>query len=435
MDQEKINHYLSLGKTDIPGMFPHLDQMVSMPFVFKMDFGLSELPLEPGVLMIRGPRQYGKSTWLEGALKQSVERFGPGTAFYLNGDFLLTSDQLEAAITNLLPIYHEDAKIKRLFIDEITAIPAWEMAIKRLSDQGKLRDILIVTTGSNASDLRRGSERLPGRKGKLDRSHYWFTPMSYGEFHRVCSSQLGVKTWIAYLLSGGSPLAASELASTGVIREYVLQMTRDWVEGELVKTGRSRISLNNILTTLFRFAGNPVGQAKLARESALSNNTIAANYVELLNDLGIISPCYPWDPQRNLVILRKPCKFHFTNLLVAVAYHPKQIRSIAEFERLTPEEQGAWIEWLVAQELLRQNALVGEDILMPQKFYQDASSEIDFVRDETHYLEVKRGQSSAFEYAWFMQKFPKCSLEIINKQRFSNGAIQGILLEDFLMRS
>ena len=432
MDHNVINHNLSLGETNIPGLFPHLDQLSSSPYVFNIDFGLNHLPEDPGVLMIRGPRQYGKSTWLEGALKKSVETFGPGTAFYLNGDLLLTVDRLEQAISDLLPAYSSNSNIKRLFIDEITAIPTWELAIKRLADQGKIQDILIITTGSNASDLRRGSERLPGRKGKLDRTHYWFTPISYAEFHRVCSSKLKDKTWIAYLLSGGSPLACSELAEHGVIREYVLQMTRDWIEGELIKTGRSRISLNNILMTLFRFAGTPVGQAKLAREAALSNNTIAANYVELLNDLGIISPCYQWDPHKNLIILRKPCKFHFTNLLVAIAYHPAQIRSIAEFENLDSKEQGPWIEWLVSQELLRQSAIRGEEILAPQKFYQDDSCEIDFVKDTKNYIEVKRGQSSIFEYAWFTKKFPGCFLQIINTQKFNSASISGVLLEDFL---
>ncbi len=342
-------------------------------------------------------------------------------------------DKLENAISNLLPAYADQAKIKRLFIDEITAIPSWELAIKRLADQGKLQDILIITTGSNASDLRRGSEKLPGRKGKLDRTQYWFTPVSYSEFHRVCHEKLGDKTLTAYILSGGSPLACSELAEHGRIPEYVLQMTRDWVEGELIKTGRSRIALNNILMTLFRFAGTPVGQLKLAREANISNNTVANNYIEILSDLGIINACYAFDPQKNLIILRKPCKFHFTNLLVAMAYHPAGLRSIADFEGLEPQAQGAWIEWLVAQELQRQSALEGKEILAPQKFYQDASCEIDFVENPEKYIEVKRGQSSAFEYAWFAQKIPGAALKIINTQRFSSGVITGVLLEDFLL--
>ncbi len=61
-----------------------------------------------------------------------------------------------------------------------------------------------------------------------------------------------------------------------------------------------------------------MGQAKLARESGLANNTIAANYIEILRDLGCIAPAYPWDINRCQLILRKECKFHFMNVLAAV---------------------------------------------------------------------------------------------------------------------
>jgi len=43
------------------------------------------LPEEPGVILIRGHGRYGKSTWLEGQLVETVRRFGRGSAFYLNG--------------------------------------------------------------------------------------------------------------------------------------------------------------------------------------------------------------------------------------------------------------------------------------------------------------------------------------------------------------
>jgi predicted AAA+ superfamily ATPase len=46
----------------------------------------------------------------------------------------------------------------------------WEKSIKRLIDAGELNRVLLVTTGSKATDLRRGFEKLPGRKGKLSRS-------------------------------------------------------------------------------------------------------------------------------------------------------------------------------------------------------------------------------------------------------------------------
>jgi hypothetical protein len=77
-----------------------------------------------------------------------------------------------------------------------------------------------------------------------------------------------------------------------------------------------------------------LGQAKLAKESGLANNTVAAGYVELFTDLLCLSYGHAWDPERRVRIMRKPAKFHFVNLLAAVAWHPSRIRSPEDFFRM-----------------------------------------------------------------------------------------------------
>jgi predicted AAA+ superfamily ATPase len=433
MEISSINKNLFSGALGEPGLFPHLEQLKESPYRFKMYFGLDELPREPGILLIRGPRQYGKSTWLEQAIKDTIQYFGPGTAYYLNGDYLADIEQLEHEIELLLPAFSKQAPVKRIFIDEITSLSNWELCLKRLADQGKLNDILIITTGSKATDLRRASERLPGRKGKLARSTYFFTPVSYKEFQQQCGQDLGKATLIAYLLSGGSPIACGLLASQKTIPEYVIELTRDWIEGEIARAGRSRVSLLNIVNTIFRYGGCSVGQAKLAREAGLANNTVAAAYIELLNDLGCIIPSYPWDPQKKIFILRKPCKYHFTNLLVAVAYSSHRLRSVDDFLQLSPQEQGKWYEWLVSQELLRRAAIMDQEMLMPQAFWQTKDNEIDFVPAQGPWIEVKRGACSPLEFAWFNRVVPHQNLNIINQNSFETDYLRGITLEEFLL--
>jgi len=66
-------------------VLPHLNLLAQCPFVFKVACGLDELPEEPGVILVRGARQYGKSTWLEGQIRQTVETFGPGSAALSRG--------------------------------------------------------------------------------------------------------------------------------------------------------------------------------------------------------------------------------------------------------------------------------------------------------------------------------------------------------------
>lgn len=432
MDLETINRHLSLGEIDKKGLFPRLDMLREQSFAFQIDFGLKELPVENGILMIRGARQYGKSTWLEAQIYETIKKYGPGTAYYLNGDYISDVDQLEALIVQLLDSFTKLGTVRRIFIDEITAITQWERALKRLADNGALKDVLVVTTGSKATDLRRGAERLPGRKGKLDRTTYLFTPIAYNEFKKVCGEALQQDCFTAYLLSGGSPIACTELVKHGVIPEYVIELVRDWVEGEVSSSGRSRTSMLNIFSVLFRMGCSPIGQSTLAREAGLANNTVAAGYMELFHDLACILPAFPWDQNRNIGILRKPCKFHFTNVLVAIAYHPKRIRSVQDFQELTPQEQGMFYEWLVAQELVRRKAIHGETALDPLYFWQNKEHEIDFVVKPKDYLEVKRGQSSPIEFAWTKHQFPKSQVRVLCNTPFETQTVSGITLEQFL---
>lgn len=433
MDELALNQKLASGEINEIGVFPHLDRLVDMTYVFDIDFGLGDLPTEPGILLIRGARQYGKSTWLEQSLKQTIQTFGAGTAFYLNGDFILTIETLEKSIEVLLMAFRKDAPIKRIFIDEITAIPNWEIALKRLADTGKIKDVLIVTTGSTATDLRRGVERLPGRKRRLARTDYLFTPVSYRAFHQACGKQLKDKSLTAYLLSGGSPIACNELAANQVLPEYILTLTRDWIDGEIARSGRSRASVYELIKTMFKFGGTPVGQMKLARETGLANNTVAQGFVEILNDLAVVTSSYPWDVDKQVKIMRKPCKYHLTNLLAALAFNPQQIRSLDDFIALPAVEQGLWYEWLVAQELLRRSAIKGDNILSPQAFWQNNQHEIDFVMSNDHFVEVKRGGCSALEFAWFVKQFPKKKLTVVNANSFETDQVRGVTFEQFLL--
>ncbi len=64
MDAFEVNQHLARGDTAQRGVLPKLDELAGESFVFKHDFGLDALPTESGVILIRGPRQYGKSVFI-----------------------------------------------------------------------------------------------------------------------------------------------------------------------------------------------------------------------------------------------------------------------------------------------------------------------------------------------------------------------------------
>ena len=96
-------------------------------------------------------------------MRDTVREHGAGTAFFLDGDYLRDANHLSDEVSRLAAAYRADAPVRRLFIDEITAVTDWERGLKRVLDRGELRRVLVVTTGSRATDLRHGSEGLPGQ--------------------------------------------------------------------------------------------------------------------------------------------------------------------------------------------------------------------------------------------------------------------------------
>ena len=433
MDVKTRNELLAKGEIDRDDLWPRLVEFEERPRTFRFSFGLDELPEEPGVILVRGPRQYGKSTWLELMLRRTVEDHGPGSAYILNGDELSDALDLERHIVDSVAMFAPQTPVRRLFIDEITAVADWETAVKRLADRGVLRGVLVVTTGSRATDIRRGSERLPGRKGRLARTEYLFCPVAYKDFHAQFHDELKDDTWIAYLLSGGSPVAASDIWQFERIPAYFFEMIRDWIIGEMARSGRSRRFLIALMRTLYAQGGSRTGYLKLARESGLANNTVASGYIEQLSDALAVLPSFQWDHDKDMPLQRKPAKFHFVNLSVALAFAPNRMVHVEEFKRLDNSEKGRWLEWLVAQELFRRQAIAGvED---PEAIWHWASREheIDFVDHARRLYEVKVGRTGPMDFAWFPLVFPGRKLLVVGRGEFETPHVKGITIEQFLL--
>lgn len=449
MNCDERNKLFLNKEIDRDDLWPKIKEYESRRFQFRWEFGLDKLPMSPGLITIRGARQIGKSTWLEFKLLDTLEDFGPGTAFILNGDTIYSHQEFEDKLLDLERAFLKKAKVKRIFIDEVTQIQNWERVIKRLIDSGHLKDVLIVTTGSNAADLRRGGEKLPGRKGNLIRNEYVFLPISFKEFYYQVKNEVGTfesDILFAYLLSGGSPLAVEGIYRNEKLEDSFINLISDWVLGDIVSTGRSRIFLLNLLQKIYTTGTSTISYTKLAKEAGLSNNTAALEYVERLADLLCIYPMMSWDNQKNISLARKASKIPFINLSVAWTFHPKAPRYIHELKQLKVQEKGALYEWAVAQELWRRQCLElqspkektsGKNILLqPElRYWSSKDNEIDFVQADGAFVEVKAGACNPLEFSWFHKVFPKHQLKIISESEFETDNLKSLSLKKFLLES
>jgi len=128
---------------------------------------------EEVIYVLRGPRRVGKTTLLKLRIKNFLEKgVSPENIFFFPCDAVETPKQLMTAIDTYLSQQRRHGEWAYLFIDEISMLVDWQRAIKLLIDAGKFRDCTLILTGSHSIDLRKGSESLSGRRGKVEKLRY-----------------------------------------------------------------------------------------------------------------------------------------------------------------------------------------------------------------------------------------------------------------------
>jgi predicted AAA+ superfamily ATPase len=128
---------------------------------------------EEVIYILRGPRRVGKTTLLKLRIKGLLEKgVPPENIFYFQCDAIENPKQLITVIDNYLTQQRREEEWAYLFIDEVSMLVDWQKAIKLLIDTGRFRKCTVILTGSHSIDLRKGSESLSGRRGKVERLKY-----------------------------------------------------------------------------------------------------------------------------------------------------------------------------------------------------------------------------------------------------------------------
>ncbi|MCJ7740612.1 AAA family ATPase, partial [Candidatus Microgenomates bacterium] len=147
------------------------------------------------VFTLRGPRRIGKTTLLKqiiaGLIRNGHQR---QKILYFPCDRIKDFNEIYFLIQNfVLEARAENDRRLFLFIDEISSVADWQRAVKALADDGFLKNTTAILTGSNALDLKKSSERLPGRTGKWFKSDKTFLPLNFKEFYRLTHPQWDAK--------------------------------------------------------------------------------------------------------------------------------------------------------------------------------------------------------------------------------------------------
>ena len=409
---------------------PHLMLLKAQPLRLGAAFVTGLDLRDPGIHILRGPRQVGKSTDLKLLVERALEAgFPPRSIVYLGLDLLEDQSLSEFAtsVQRARGLAGEESG-GLILLDEVTAVRGWQTAVKYLWDQGTIRDDVVVCTGSSAVDLQRGAaERLPGRRGAgID---HLVLPQSFAAFAHAVGENIPPSPGLTvaelrepdgeallaemrlhgpaleralrgYLRFGGLPAAVAEaLSGAHEPSAGVKRVVEDSLVREIQRRGASMPAARALLERVVRSLGSKISWSSMAREMDVplgrgkkgrpSHQTLR-DYIELLAGGYFLFVAYFWRSGSQTNEQSRDKKVFFADpLLHTIALdHASGLST----------DTAALVENVIGMALLRRyepaDRLI-ETFILPERLHiwQTArGGEIDFVagpRSELDLVEVK----------------------------------------------
>ena len=310
---------------------PALQELAEFPFQRPLAL-LGSLKIDlPIVYTLRGPRQVGKTT----ALKMLVQRLiGSGIP---STNVLYYSLDLEREPEAIVELVNRGRAIgaegrRYILLDEISAVPDWQRAVKYLRDNTPARNDFFVLTGSIASDIRRGAERLPGRRGPAADLDKILLPLSFSEFVAAVDRSLpepevrlrpdslisnpeetsGIlerhllflpaldRHLEAYARVGGFPAAVRDYLAEGTreVTDATVRALWDIIAGDVSRIGRDPAVAMKLLERLSISLGSPISWTQLAEAIGVASPATAEEYARALAEAFELLVVYSWDTSR-----------------------------------------------------------------------------------------------------------------------------------------
>lgn len=256
-----------------------------------------------GLYILRGPRQIGKSTLLKYTIFDLLKRENRRAIFYLPLDTVKDYIELRDILLSYLHFAATEKK-RYIFIDEISMVKDWQRAIKELRDNTALKDDFVVLTGSSAWDIKRSSERLPGRKGNV-KSNVLLLPLTFSEYFKTTMYKITTfsideilnfdetkkfeldlltpdveQSFYMYLESGGIPSVIECVNNNGDL-DSILDSGWDTMIGDVEKEGLTRSKLMGVLEYLSQRLSQRFSWTSAASNVGIDTKTFQ-NYVDTM---------------------------------------------------------------------------------------------------------------------------------------------------------
>ena len=288
----------------------NITKLKDRKYIYRPElFNIPDLEKD-AVYTLRGARQVGKTTLVKLIIKDLLaKKNDPRNIFYYSMDLVREDKELFEIFFNWYQTTGEIVGRKYIIFDEATYVKDWEKAIKHIVDTFGLKNKTFILTGSSAIDLRKGSERLPGRRG-VSNPDRLLLPLSFRQFCnltglditlkeektldldmvkrsipelRIYQNKLGLH-FEKYLICGGFLESINSFFSNNIIDEEIFERYASVIFTEIEKVKKSRVTSRNIFNSIIDSLGSTISWNRLAKKSGnISINTLI-EYIYTFSD-------------------------------------------------------------------------------------------------------------------------------------------------------
>ncbi len=372
----------------------HLRKLAEKKYEFSPNLiPLKELRQEKsGIYTLIGPRQIGKTTYLKQLIRELLSHYPKNNLFYLSCENI-APEKLKEAILFFRNNIAEKGK-HFIFLDEVSLVDQWELVELELYNKGLLEQTIIINSGSSSVNLKKSSEKLPGRKGKG--KLYYFFPLSFREYVFLVEPKAKEidknpllhldslkKLFKEYILAGGFPQIINEQAG-GSINDSNYDIYRDWIEGEITKFRRSVNYTYQILSRVMESRTSQINWESIAKNSTIKSHTTVSDYIDLLDSLFITKTVNSIGSDLKINLAKNKKVYFFDHFLLSVI--EKSLLKINDYyeyytDKLTDETYlSKIVENIVFSNLIKHIVTQGYNINNTLFYWRSKTQqEIDFI--------------------------------------------------------
>lgn len=240
-----------------------------------------EYDFEPNntvIYTLRGPRQVGKTTMIKLQIMRFLQRgVCPWNIFYYSFDITESKSEVARIIRSYTRLSKRRKNPSRtyMFLDEITSVSDWQKGIKWLVDNNMLVNCTVLATGSRAYQILHATERLPGRRGRINAPYdMLLVPMKFSEF--VSTQSENIKKLVS----------KERLSDRAKRNEILAQLSNKSIPKEIDLYNDFVDELDEHLREYALTGGTPKVVDEMARTGAVSSGTYVSYLDGVKSDWG-----------------------------------------------------------------------------------------------------------------------------------------------------